>query len=66
MTDLALASVSYTLEGASRATGIGVTNIKAAAANNELICHWVGSKRIFRAADLDEWVQSLPTEKPAR
>lgn len=65
MSDLAINSVSYTLDGASKATGIGVTNIKAAADRDELICHWMGTKRIFLATDLADWIESLPTEKPS-
>lgn len=63
MTALALAAVSYTLAGAADATGIGQTNIKAAADRGDLVCHWMGSKRIFRAGDLDAWIASLPTER---
>ncbi|MBM0128044.1 hypothetical protein [Pimelobacter simplex] len=61
-----LPAISYALDGASKATGIGSTNIKIAADRGDLICHWVGNKRIFRAADLDAWVQSLPTERPTK
>lgn len=65
MTSLALAAVSYNMAGAVAATGIGETTIKAAIRNNELIAHYVGNKLVIRAADLDEWIQSLPTERAA-
>lgn len=63
MTALALAAVSYNMAGAVAATGVGETTIKAAIANGDLIAHYVGVKLVIRAVDLDEWVQSLPTER---
>jgi hypothetical protein len=60
---LALAAVSYNMAGAIAATGIGETSIKAAITNGDLIAHYVGVKLVIRAADLDEWIQSLPTER---
>lgn len=65
MTTLALAAVSYNMAGAIAATGIGETTIKAAIRDNELIAHYVGNKLVIRAADLDDWIQSLPTERRA-
>ena len=63
MTSLALAAVSYNMAGAIAASGIGETTIKAAIRDNELIAHYVGNKLVIRAVDLDEWIQSLPTER---
>lgn len=63
MTHLALAAVSYNMAGAIAASGIGETTIKAAIRDNELIAHYVGNKLVIRAVDLDEWIQSLPTER---
>lgn len=63
MTALALAAVSYNMAGAITASGIGETTIKRAIADGDLIAHYVGTKTIIRAADLDEWIASLPTER---
>lgn len=63
MTSLALAAVSYNMAGAIAATGIGETTIKAAIKRNELVAHYVGTKLVIRAVDLDDWVASLPTER---
>lgn len=63
MTSLHLAAVSYNMSGAVAATGIGETTIKSAIASGDLIAHYVGVKTVIRAADLDEWIQSLPTER---
>ena len=63
---LALAAVSYNMAGAVAASGIGETAIKAAIAADELVAHYNGNKIIIRAADLDDWIQSLPTERVAK
>lgn len=65
MTKLALAAVSYNMAGAIAATGVGETTIKAAIDSGDLIAHYVGVKIVIRAVDLDEWVESLPTERRA-
>lgn len=66
-THLALAAVSYSMPGAAAASGISEATLTKAIADGELIAHYVGvkgGKRIIRAADLDEYVLSLPTERP--
>lgn len=65
MTALALAAVSYNLAGAAAASGIGETTIKAAIAKDDLVAHYNGNRPIILAADLHEWVASLPTERSA-
>lgn len=57
--------ISGTLERAAKETGIGVKTIREACENGDLPCQWSGAKRIIRAIDLDEWVQTLPTERPS-
>lgn len=66
MSDLTLAVISFTIPNATKATGIGRDRIIAACDSGDLACHWNGSKRVIRAVDLDEWIQSLPTERPER
>lgn len=63
MSTLALAAVSYNMAGAVAASGVGETTIKKAIADGDLIAHYVGVKTVIRAADLDEWIESLPTER---
>lgn len=60
---LGLAAVSYNMAGAVAATGVGETRIKAAIENGDLIAHYNGRNIVLRAVDLDEWIQSLPTER---
>lgn len=63
MNGLALAAVSYNMAGAVAATGVGETTLTAAIRDGDLIAHYVGRKIVIRAADLDEWIGSLPTER---
>lgn len=63
MGTVALPAVSYNVAGAVAATGVGETTITTAIRENQLVAHYVGRKVVIRAADLDEWIQSLPTER---
>lgn len=66
---ITLTRVSYTLPEAVVATGISENTIRAAVADGSLVAHYVGekaSKPVFRAVELDEWIQSLPTTKGNR
>jgi len=63
---LALAAVSYNMAGAVAATGIGETSIRAAIARGDLVGHYLGSKLVIRALDLDDWIQTLPTQPASR
>lgn len=63
MTGLALNAVSYTVPNAAKASGVGQKKIIAACDSDELPCHWNGPIRIIRAVDLDEWIQTFPTER---
>lgn len=63
MSTLALAAVSYDVVGAAVASGASERSIRKALADGDLIPHYLGTKPLIRAVDLDAWVQSLPTEK---
>lgn len=60
---LGLAAVSYNVAGAVAASGISETTIRTAIKAGDLIVHWLGSKPVIRSIDLDEWIQTFPTEK---
>lgn len=60
---LALAAVSYSMSGAVAACGISEATLTKAIAADELVAHYVGRKIVIRAADLDDWIQSLPTSR---
>lgn len=63
MTTPAFAVVAYDYPGAVAASGIGLTKLKAAVSRGDLIAHYEGVKVVIRAADLDDYIKSLPTEK---
>lgn len=56
-------NVAYTIETASKASHIGQDRIREAIRLGDLIAHYVGTKAIIRAADLDDWIETLPTER---
>jgi hypothetical protein len=57
------AAVSYSMAGAVMASGVSETSIKTAIRNGDLVVHYIGSKIVIRAVDLDEWIDDLPTER---
>lgn len=62
---IALAQVSYDLNGAARATGLSVTTIKNAVRDGDLVPNYSGTKPVFRAVELDAWIAAMPTERRA-
>lgn len=59
--------ISCTLRQAADRTGVSETTLSNAIADGYLTAHRAGDKGgriVLRAQDLDEWVQSLPTESP--
>lgn len=56
-------SISYTLLEASEATSVGKDRIREACESNDLPSYWAGAKRVILATDLQDWIESLPTER---
>ena len=56
-------AISYTVPEAAHAVGCGETKIRDAIKAGELTPRYTGSKPVLLAADLLEWVASLPTER---
>lgn len=59
-------SIAFTIPKAAIASGVGQDTIRAAIKNGDLVAHYVGVKAVVRAADLDEWITTLPTEAERR
>jgi excisionase family DNA binding protein len=55
--------ISYSLDGACKAVGLGPDTLRRAIADGELVAHYLGTKPVIRAVDLDTWIESLPTER---
>lgn len=49
---------------AAAKVGVSPSMLEAAQRSGDLIAHYVGSKPVYRAVDLDAWIESLPTERP--
>lgn len=59
--------ISCTLRQAADRTGVSEATLSNAIADGYLTAHRAGDRGgriVLRAVDLDEWVQSLPTESP--
>jgi hypothetical protein len=61
-----LAAVSFDLPGAVAACGLSDKTIRKAIADGDLVAHYYGTKPVIVAADLAEWIESLPTERARR
>lgn len=51
---------------AAAKVGLSTKTLEEAQQSGELVAHYLGTKPLYRAVDLDAWIESLPTEKPAR
>lgn len=51
---------------AAAKVGLSPSVLERAQEAGDLIAHYSGIKPIYRAVDLDAWVESLPTERPVR
>lgn len=54
--------LAYSFEEAAEATGYSAATIRMAVRNHNLIARYANSKPVIRTSELDEWLQSLPTE----
>ena len=55
--------VAADLKRAAEAAGCSIRSLQLAIEAGDLTAHYLGSKPLIRAVDLDEWVESLPTER---
>ena len=55
--------ISYSLGDACEAVGLSPHTLRKAINDGELVAHYVGTKPVIRAVDLDEWIASLPTQR---
>lgn len=59
-------TVSYNLAGASEASGLAVTKLRALIRNNELVARYQGKDVLIEREELARFVSSLPTERPSK
>lgn len=56
--------LSYTYDEAAEATGYSERTIRDAVRNHDLTASYANSKPVIRRQELEDWLQSLPNEKP--
>lgn len=61
-----MSKVSYSIEEAAEATGYSTDTIRRALRNSDLTARYANTKPVILATELTEWLESLPTEAPAR
>ena len=57
------AAVSYSITGASAATGVSVDIIRRAIRSGHLVAHYPTSRPVILATDLAEWIARAPMER---
>ena len=55
--------IAYTLPEAAVVAGVGITVIKEACDRGDLIKRYPTSRPVIRVADLEAWMENLPTER---
>jgi len=61
-----MSKLSYSIDEAAEATGYSTDSIRRAIRNSDLVARYANSKPIILAAELTNWLASLPTEPPTR
>jgi hypothetical protein len=57
--------LGYTIKGAAEAYSVSQDVIRAHIEKGNLIARYPSSRPVIAAAELEEWFQSLPSERPA-
>ena len=60
-----LAQMAFTVPAACKAAGVGRSKLYEAIASGALRARKNGAKNLILREDLQSWLQSLPTERPA-
>lgn len=58
--------LAYTLDEAAAACGVSRDVVDRAVAQGNLICVYPTSRPVITRTELQEWVESWPTERPKR
>lgn len=54
--------IALTIPEAAKAVGVGVTTLREAIRNGDLIAHYPTSRPVVLRSELEEWLKSTPTE----
>lgn len=58
--------LAYTLDEAAAASGVSRTTINEALAKGSLVATYPTSRPVILAADLQDWLDTLPNEAPKK
>ena len=58
--------IAYTFEQAAEQSGYSVRTLKQQVADGNLAARYANTKGVIRHADLDDWLDRLPAEAPAK
>jgi len=58
--------IAFSIEEAAEAIGYSPDTVRRAIRNNDLVARYANSKPVILATELQEWMQSLPTENPTK
>ncbi|MFF1828974.1 hypothetical protein [Paenarthrobacter sp. NPDC058040] len=61
---MSIPKLAYSFEEAAVATGYSIDTIRRAVRANGLVARYANSKPVILTDELNEWLQSLPTERP--
>ncbi len=58
--------LAYTFEEAAEQSGYSIRTLKQAVSDGNLLARYANTKGVIRHADLEEWLDELPAESPAK
>jgi len=58
-----MSPIALDIDEAAKAISLSRRTLDRLAKSGEIPSYWVGAKQLFRPADLEAWVLSLPTER---
>ena len=61
-----MSKIAYSIEEAAEATGYSTDTIRRALRNSDMTARYANSKPVILGTELQEWLESLPTESPVR
>lgn len=61
-----MTKLAFTFEEAAEATGYSVRTLKRQVADGNLTARYANTKPVILASELNEWLQALPAEAPAK
>ncbi|MDQ0679108.1 hypothetical protein QFZ30_002490 [Arthrobacter pascens] len=63
---MTIQKLAYTIDEAAEASGYSTDTIRRALRNSDMTARYANSKPVILVTELQEWLESLPTEAPKR